>query len=76
MFNRKYTVTFIDSKWEVIKKNVKLLPIPRQGEYVFFNGLYHEVVQVIHELLDKPKFFGPKIRIICVVKKFSHQEKH
>ncbi len=75
MYRRKYTVTFIDSKWSIIKKNVKLDSIPRYGEYVFFDGVYHEVIQVIHEVLKKHFIFGLKSRILIVIKTFSHQEK-
>jgi hypothetical protein len=74
MYRRKYTVTFIDSKWSVIKKNVNLISVPRFGEYIFFDGLYYEVMQVVHEVFEKPKFFGPKSRILIVIKPFSHQK--
>jgi hypothetical protein len=71
MFSRKYTATFLDSKWQVVKNKIKLDFIPRQGEYVFFNGLYHEVLNIIHEINDKTQ----KVRILIVINETPHQVK-
>lgn len=74
MFRTKYTITFIDSKWSVIKKDVKLDSVPRYGEYIFFDGQYHEVINVIHEVFEKPRFLGSKSRILVVINIFQNQE--
>jgi hypothetical protein len=50
MFRTKYKVTLIDSKWNVVKNNVKVSVLPRRDEYVFFDGLYYLVLNVVHTL--------------------------
>jgi hypothetical protein len=50
MFKTKYKVTLLDSKWNVVKTNVKLTVLPRRDEYVFFDGLYYLVLNVVHTL--------------------------
>jgi len=57
MFSTKYKVTLLDSKWNIIKKNVKLLVLPRRDEYVFFNNLYYIVLNVVHTLDGKQGIF-------------------
>jgi hypothetical protein len=50
MFKTKYTVSFLNSKWNVLKNNIKVHSLPRKDEYVFFNGLYYEVLNVVHTI--------------------------
>lgn len=57
MFNKKYTVSILDSKWNVVKNRMKFISIPRSGEYVFFDGLYHEVLNIIHVFDGKTGIF-------------------
>jgi hypothetical protein len=57
MFKSKYKVTLIDSKWNVVKNNVKLSVLPRRDEYVFFDGLYYLVLNVVHVLDGKQGVF-------------------
>jgi hypothetical protein len=49
MFQKKYNIVFLTSKWEIIQK-VKLSYLPRKDEYVWLNNVYHEVVNVIHSI--------------------------
>ena len=55
MFNKKYTVTILDSKWNILKDGVKMLAIPRQDELMYFDTKYYEVINVIHMIDDKHK---------------------
>ncbi|MEI6880341.1 MAG: hypothetical protein WCK82_03280 [Bacteroidota bacterium] len=57
MFKSKYKVTLIDSKWNVVKNNIKLSVLPRRDEYVFFDGLYYLVLNVVHVLDGKQGVF-------------------
>ena len=50
MFKTKYKVTLLDSKWNAVKTNVKVTVLPRRDEYVFFDGLYYLVLNVVHTL--------------------------
>lgn len=49
-FDKKYTVTFINSKWEVVKSNVKLNSIPQRDEYIYMNEKYYDVLNVVHSI--------------------------
>ena len=57
MFKRKYTVSLLDSKWVVLKRDVKLSVIPRRDEYLYFDNQYYEVLNVIHMLNNKQDIF-------------------
>ena len=57
MFKRKYTVTLLNSKWEVVKRNVNFTFIPRKDEYVYLDEQYYEVVNVVHMLNKKQDIF-------------------
>ena len=50
MFKTKYTITLINSKWEVIDRNVNISILPRSNEYLFHNKQYYEVINVVHML--------------------------
>jgi len=57
MFQSKYTVSILNSKWEPMKRNLKLRVIPRQDEYIFFNEQYYEVLKVVHMLNKNQDIF-------------------
>ena len=69
MFKRQYTASILNSKWEVVKNRVKFITIPRSGEYLFFDGLYHEVLNIVHTL-------GGKQGIFVIINEIPHQIKH
>ena len=68
MFEKKYKVTLLDSKWSVIKRNVNLTVIPRKDEYLYFGGLYYEVLNLVHTLDDKQDVF-------IIINETNYQEK-
>lgn len=49
-FGKKYTVTFLNSKWEVVKSEVKLNSIPQRDEYIYMNDRYYDVLNVVHSI--------------------------
>jgi hypothetical protein len=53
MFSKKYTVSLLDSKWNVIKSNIKLLTIPRRDEYIWHVDVYYRVLNVVHSTDNK-----------------------
>jgi hypothetical protein len=57
MFKRKYTVTLLNSKWGIVKRNVNFTIIPRKDEYVYLDEQYYEVVNVVHMLNKKQDIF-------------------
>jgi len=65
MFKRKYNVSFIDSKWQSIKRNLDLEIIPRIDELLFFDGEYFKVLNVIHQFITK------KQEIFIVIEKLT-----
>jgi hypothetical protein len=57
MFSKKYNITLLDSKWNIIKSNVKLPTIPRRDEYVWHVNVYYRVLNVVHSTDDKKATF-------------------
>jgi hypothetical protein len=57
MFSKKYNITLLDSKWNIIKSNVKLPTIPRRDEYVWHVNVYYRVLNVVHSTDDKQSTF-------------------
>ncbi len=57
MFNKKYSVTVLNSKWEIIKNKIKLEIIPRQQEYLFIENQYYEIINVVHVINEKQGVF-------------------
>lgn len=53
MFKKKYSVSMLDSKWNVIKSNIKLEVIPRADEYIWDVDIYYRVLNVIHSTNNK-----------------------
>lgn len=49
-FDKKYTVTFLNSKWEIVKSDVKLNSIPQRDEYIYMNEKYYDVLNVVHSI--------------------------
>lgn len=68
MFKTKYNVSLLDSKWNIVKKNVSLFSLPRKDEYIFFNDLYYEVLNVVHDI-------NKKHLIYVIINEVSHQNK-
>jgi len=58
MFKRKYSLTFIDEKWNVMKTQ-QLFVIPRLNELVYLDTdkKYYQVINVIHYLNKKHGIF-------------------
>jgi hypothetical protein len=52
-FSKKYTVTFLNSKWEIVKSKIKLNVIPQRDEYVYMNDRYYDVLNVVHSIGDQ-----------------------
>jgi hypothetical protein len=52
-FSKKYTVTFLNSKWEIVKSKTKLNVIPQRDEYVYMNNRYYDVLNVVHSIGDQ-----------------------
>ncbi len=57
MFRTKYTVTVLDSKWQVVKNNLKLSVVPRQGEYIYMDNKYVNVINIVHSVDLKHTIF-------------------
>ena len=67
MFKRKYTTTLLDSKWSVIKNGVIFKVIPRKYEYIYYNDMYYQVLNVVHNLTVKHE-------ILIIVEEFSQKK--
>lgn len=50
VLKKKYNVILINSKWEIINKNVKLKNLPRQKEYIWDGTKYYQVINLVHDL--------------------------
>ena len=57
MFKKKYTVSMLDSKWVPLKRNVKIVIIPRRDEYIWLDEKYYIVLNVVHSITDKQEVF-------------------
>ena len=57
MFGKKYTVTLLNSKWEVVKRNLPFEVIPRKDEFIWFEEQYFEVVNVVHQIDKQQSIF-------------------
>lgn len=55
LLNKKFNITFLNHKWEVVKINVKTNVIPRIHEIVYLDGekTYYRVVNVVHNVVNK-----------------------
>jgi hypothetical protein len=50
VFRKKYTVVILNSKWEVLEKNLKVEILPRPKEYIWSGTKYYQVVHVVHNI--------------------------
>jgi hypothetical protein len=57
MFNKKNNVSILTTKWEPIKRGLKLSTIPRRDEYILIENEYYEVINVIHTLDSSENIF-------------------
>lgn len=57
MFRTKYSISILDSKWNVLKKDLKLNIIPRCNELIYMDEQYFTVLKVIHTLNSKQEIF-------------------
>lgn len=56
-FDKKYTVTFLNSKWETVKSEVKLKSIPQRDEYLYMDNKYYDVLNVVHSINKNHNIF-------------------
>jgi hypothetical protein len=59
-FSKKYTVTFLNSKWEIVKNNIKMNIVPQRDEYIYMDDKYYNVLNVVHSM-------GKKHNILVVI---------
>lgn len=57
MFRTKYTISLLDSKWQPLKRNLKVDVIPRANEFLYMDDKYHKIINVIHTLDGKQEIF-------------------
>ena len=57
MFKRKYTATLLDSKWSVLKRDIKISAIPRRDEYIYMDNKYYEVINIVYRLAKNQDIF-------------------
>ncbi len=57
MFKRKYTISILTSKWEILKRNLKVKVIPRQNEFLYLDERYVKVISVVHSLKETQEIF-------------------
>ena len=50
LFKPKYTISFLDSKWNPIKRHIKMSSIPRADEMIYHEGSYYTVINVVYTL--------------------------
>jgi hypothetical protein len=56
---RKYNISLMDEKWEMINQNIKVKHIPRVSELIYLNNeeQYYKVINVIHNMTNKHEIF-------------------
>jgi len=57
MFRKKYTVTLLNSKWEILKRNLPFEIIPRKDEFIWLDDQYFEVINLVHQIDKKQSIF-------------------
>lgn len=57
MNENKYTVSILNSKWQPIKRNVKMSIIPRSNEFIYLESQYYEVLNVVHNIGETQDIF-------------------
>ena len=53
MFNKKYTIDLITSKWDRVKSNIKFDSVPNIDEFIYVDNQYFKIVNVIHSISKK-----------------------
>jgi hypothetical protein len=56
-FSKKYTITFLNSKWEIVKSNIKLKSVPQRDEYIYMDDRYYDVLNVVHSINKNHEIF-------------------
>ena len=56
---RKYNVSLMNEKWEMIIQNLKVKHIPRTFEFIYLDNQeqYYKVINVIHNMTSKHEIF-------------------
>lgn len=56
---KKYRVTFLDEKWDVIREDVKIDVIPRIHEIIYMTNeaKYYRVVNIVHNFTKKQEIY-------------------
>lgn len=56
---KKYNVSLMNEKWEMIIENLKVKHIPRISEFIYLDkeGQYYKVMNVIHNMTNKHEIF-------------------
>ena len=56
---RKYNISLMNGKWEMINQNIEVKHIPRVGELIYLNNeeQYYKVINVIHNMTNKHEIF-------------------
>jgi|688.fasta_scaffold464945_2 hypothetical protein len=50
LFKQKYTISFVDSKWNPIKRHIKMFTVPRADELIHYEGEYYTVINIVYTL--------------------------
>jgi hypothetical protein len=56
---KKYNVSLMNEKWEMIIENLKVKHIPRTSEFIYLDKQeqYYKVMNVIHNMTNKHEIF-------------------
>jgi len=57
MFKSKYTISFLNCKWTPLKRNLKITVIPRIDEFIYLEGKYYRVINVVHMMNKNQDIF-------------------
>ncbi len=70
MFNNKYNITLLNTKWNPIKTGLKLGALPRKDEFIYLQDLnkYFEVISIVHSINSKLK-----VTYFVIVDEFTQQ---
>jgi len=50
MFRKKYNISLLDGKWQVIKRNLKMDIVPRKDEFIWYLEKYFLILNVVYTL--------------------------
>ncbi len=56
---KKYNISLMNEKWEMIIQNLKVKHIPRTSEFIYLDNQeqYYKVINVIHNMTNKHEIF-------------------